>query len=235
MKLSPTYLSLALAMILAGSAVAQRQGSAVQLPTFSMFGLGTTVSVPDRGSVYLGGINRAATGRNEFGVPLLPLRPFKNSAIGMQRGASQMHVTATIHDFEAMDEYLLGQPTTFRSLSSQQQPRSAVAALGRTLQPRVPGAGSSWTPARPSDDQPTMSVAEARARRVRKQEVRDEEAEEFFARGQKAESEGKANVARIYYQMAARRATGELQQQVLAKLDAAGRAQAGSAVAQSGP
>ena len=62
------------------------------------------------------------------------------------------------------------------------------------------------------------------------QDIRDDEAARFFARGEKAEAEGKANVARIYYQMAARRATGDLRTQVAAKLDAISRAQTGSAV-----
>jgi hypothetical protein len=62
---------LALAALLAVPAAAQ---NAVQLPTYSSFRTNTTISVPDRGSVYTGGINRAADGRNQFGTPLLPFR-----------------------------------------------------------------------------------------------------------------------------------------------------------------
>jgi hypothetical protein len=80
--------------------------NAVQLPTLSSFRTNTTVSVPDRGSVYTGGINRAADGRNEFGTPLLPLR---NRSIGSQRSASSVWTSVYIHDFEAMDEALLSQ------------------------------------------------------------------------------------------------------------------------------
>ncbi len=50
--------------------------------------------------------------------------------------------------------------------------------------------------------------------------TRSAEAESYFARGQKAESDGKPSVAKIYYQMAARRASGDLKQQVQARLDA---------------
>ena len=60
----------------------------MQLPTVSAFTVNTTVSVPDRGSALLGGISRASSGRNEFGVPLAPFRPFRNSAIGHEVGAS---------------------------------------------------------------------------------------------------------------------------------------------------
>src|SRR5207244_3656119 len=41
----------------------------VQLPTFTFFSVGTTVSVPDQGAAFLGGVNRASQGRNEFGIP----------------------------------------------------------------------------------------------------------------------------------------------------------------------
>ena len=47
---------------------------------------------------------------------------------------------------------------------------------------------------------------------------RASEAEELFAKGQLAEAEGKAGVAKIYYQMAARRAQGELLQETIARL-----------------
>jgi hypothetical protein len=45
-------------------------------------------------------------------------------------------------------------------------------------------------------------------------------ASEFVRRGQKAEADGKRNVARIFYQMALRRADPELQRQIQQRLDA---------------
>ena len=236
MNLRMAWTSLVVLGVAAGSVPAQQPGSTVQLPTFSFFSVNTTVSVPDRGSVYMGGIKRAASGRNEFGVPMLPFRPFKNTAIGSQMSASNVHVTATIHDFAAMDEFLLGQPTSSRSLASR-QPRSALATLGHTLQPRSPIYGRSWQTSSPasSNSRPMMSVAEAQARRLSQQATRGEEADDFFQRGQKAEAAGKANVAKIYYQMAARRATGELKGRITARLEAIGSAQAVSQIAQSRP
>lgn len=236
MRLPVTWLSLVLLGIAGGSVLGQQPGTTVQLPTFSFFSVGTTVSVPDRGSVYMGGVKRAATGRNEFGTPLLPFRPFRNTAIGSERSASQMRVTAYIHDFEAMEEALLGQPASSRSLTSL-QPRSRAALLGRTLQPRNPTWGGSWRALSlaSSAAAPQMSVADAQARRLSQQATRSEEAANFFGRGRKAEAAGKANVAKIYYQMAARRATGEFKQQVVARLDAIGRARTASRIAQSSP
>lgn len=78
--------------------------SAVQLPTFGYNTVNTTVSVPDRGGVYMGGIKRSSSGRTESGAPLLP---FKNRSIGNQTSASSFSVHTYIHDFEAMDEAAL--------------------------------------------------------------------------------------------------------------------------------
>jgi hypothetical protein len=209
----------------------------VQLPTYSFFSVNTTVTVPDRGSAALGGVNRAAEGRNEFGTPLLPFRPFRNVGIGRETSASGMWVTATIHDFDAMDRYLLSAPS--QSTVSWPPPlgRSQVAASGHALLPRDPGYGASWRLSVPSTagSGPTTSVAQARAQRERQQVARAPEAVDFYERGQKAEAAGKTGVAKIYYQMAARRATGELKGRVAAKLEAIGRAQTGSKIAQDRP
>ena len=80
-----------------------------------------------------------------------------------------------------------------------------------------------------------MSVADARARRIEQQQTRRHEAVQFFERGREVEAAGKLGVAKIYYQMAARRASGQLKDRVLAKLDAIGRVQTGSKVAQGRP
>ena len=50
----------------------------VQLPSFSYVSVTTTVSVPDGGTVLLGGIKRLSEGRNEFGVPILDKIPYLN-------------------------------------------------------------------------------------------------------------------------------------------------------------
>ena len=191
---------------LAVDASAQQPGSAVQLPTFSSFSGSTTVSVPDRGSAYLGGVNRAASGRSSFRSPLMPWRPSRNSALGTRRGASNMHVTVTIHDFEAMDRYLLSQPTSFRPTSSWPSVPAQPRRLAKRSEPSSP-----------------MSVVDARARRIEQQQTRRHEAAQFFARGRKVEAAGKLGVAKIYYQMAARRATGSLVEQVTARLEALDR------------
>lgn len=209
--------------ILAAAALAASAafGQAVQLPTYSYFGTGTVVSVPDRGSVYTGGVNRAASGINEFGTPLLP---FRNRSIGSERSASSVWTSVYIHDFEAMDEYLLGQAggTSTPGLASRSLPPSSVAAAGRQLAPRSGVASRETWQARQSP-QPisgplARSVAELRSERAGEQQARIAEAQNLFERGKSAEQAGKTSLARIYYQQASRRAEGPLKEQILAQL-----------------
>ena len=58
----PVILAAAAAMLLGAGETAAQTATTVQLPTYSFFSVGTTVSVPDRGSVYMGGVNRSAMG-----------------------------------------------------------------------------------------------------------------------------------------------------------------------------
>ena len=76
-------------------------GVTVQLPSLSVISVTTTVSVPDGGTVLLGGIKRLKEGRNEFGVPLLSKLPyinrlFRNVGIGRETDSLMMMVTPRI-------------------------------------------------------------------------------------------------------------------------------------------
>ncbi len=80
---------------------ANNTGITVQLPSFSFVTVTTTVSVPDGGTVLLGGIKRLSEGRNEFGVPILSKLPyinrlFKNVGIGRETQSLMMMVTPRI-------------------------------------------------------------------------------------------------------------------------------------------
>jgi general secretion pathway protein D len=86
-------------------------GTTVQLPTFSFVTVTTTVSVPDGGTVLLGGIKRLSEGRNEFGVPMLDKLPylnrlFKNVGIGREAQSLMMMVTPRIIIQEEEEEKL---------------------------------------------------------------------------------------------------------------------------------
>jgi general secretion pathway protein D len=88
-----------------------RTGVTVQLPTFRFVSVVTTVSVPDGGTVLLGGIKRLDEGRNEFGVPLLSKVPyvnrlFRNVGIGRTTRSLMMMVTPRIIIQEEEEERL---------------------------------------------------------------------------------------------------------------------------------
>ncbi|MCR9294719.1 MAG: general secretion pathway protein GspD [bacterium] len=76
-------------------------GTTVQQPSFASTNISTTVSVPDGGTILLGGIKRMREGRIERGVPILSKIPyvnrlFKNTAIGRETSTLMMTVTPRI-------------------------------------------------------------------------------------------------------------------------------------------
>jgi hypothetical protein len=196
----------------------------VQLPTYSYFGADTSVLAPDRGGVLLGSLNRAAAGRSEFGAPLLP---WKQRAIGRATGASGTSVHVYVHDFEALEAELLGRrpsdeaspdgrPSAARAAGTGRVP-AAPAVAAEALPSRATPAAATGASARassPPKEPPLPSVAEIRAQRERRRRVRAEEAQAFYQRGLLAEESGSRGAARVYYQMAASCAEGELKSQI---------------------
>jgi general secretion pathway protein D len=76
-------------------------GTTVQLPTFAITTVTTTVSVPDGGTILLGGIKRLREQRIERGIPILNKVPyvsrlFKNVGIGREATSLMMMVTPRI-------------------------------------------------------------------------------------------------------------------------------------------
>jgi general secretion pathway protein D len=97
--------------------VTTSDGVTIQLPSFSFVSVSTTVSVPDGGTVLLGGIKRLSEGRNEFGVPILSKLPyinrlFKNVGIGRETSSLMMMVTPRIIIQEEEEERLGIPPST---------------------------------------------------------------------------------------------------------------------------
>jgi general secretion pathway protein D len=77
------------------------EGTTVQLPQFAFTSVSTTVSVPDGGTILLGGIKRLSEGRTERGVPILSKIPyisrlFRNVAIGRDARSLMLMVTPRI-------------------------------------------------------------------------------------------------------------------------------------------
>jgi hypothetical protein len=179
--------------------------------------------VPDGGAGFLGGINRASSGRTEYGVPGITFPGFQNRGIGQNSSAMSFWATAKIHDFDAMDQALLSSPSpdgvarTYPGMS-RGLPETATAIAARTVPRNPANLAGNWR-VEPDAPPPVSDVAAEQANRATRQATRVEEADGFFARGRQAEADGKPKVAKIYYQMAMRRATGDLKQQVQARLD----------------
>lgn len=77
------------------------QGTTVQQPSFATTSVSTTVSVPDGGTILLGGIKRQSEGRSEQGVPFLSKIPyvsrlFRNTGVGRTSQSLMLMVTPRI-------------------------------------------------------------------------------------------------------------------------------------------
>jgi general secretion pathway protein D len=89
------------------------EGTTVQLPTFQFVTVTSTISVPDGGTVLLGGIKRLSEIRNERGLPILSKIPyisrlFKNVGIGRSTNSLMMMVTPRIIIQEEEEANLIG-------------------------------------------------------------------------------------------------------------------------------
>ncbi len=87
----------------------------IQQPVTEIVTVNTTVSVPDGGTVLLGGIKRLREGRNMSGVPILNKIPyvsrlFKNTGVGRETESVMLMVTPRII-IQEEEEELLGIPT----------------------------------------------------------------------------------------------------------------------------
>ncbi len=160
-------------VLLAGPSQAVFAQVAVQQPVFEATSVNTTVSVPDRGRIHLGSIGQARESRTTFG----PLRSGTN--IGLDRQHTGVSVGVYVHDFEAMDQYLLNQGTTSSPAGSSHLSGNAGHAWNQ-LQARHSGLPS------------TAQIAPQPAAK----------SEKYWRLGQQAEREGKRSVAKLYYRIA---------------------------------
>ncbi len=89
------------------SGIGGGQGITVQQPVVSVFNVNTVVSVPDGGTISLGGVNESSYGRNSRGIPLTGApylsRAFNNRAIGRENASSNVSVSAKILIMEELD------------------------------------------------------------------------------------------------------------------------------------
>jgi hypothetical protein len=185
-------------VLLAPSVVlGQVPATTVQLPTVSQFTIQTTVSVPDGGTMSLGGISRGAEGSITRGFG-----PLRNRALGGSRTASGVSISARIIDHAEIDRAILA------AAAGRDKATDAVTAKAESLSKSIGHAP------------PPTSVAAIRAAATTEADRESRELTDLFTKGQAAEKENKPGAAKVYYQMVARRATGDLKEQVTRRLGA---------------
>jgi hypothetical protein len=189
----------------------------VQLPTFQVFSVNTTVSVPDGGGALLGGINRAADSSVTRGLPLGKGPLTTNRGLASTRSAANMSVHATIIDHHELDQAVLARAAALRSakavdpreVATQQKSDYITRNLARAEKP----VAVQPAPATPS-------VEDIRRQNEIAAANRDVEAKAYFAKAETAEAEGKPGVAKIFYQMVSRRSQGALKELADARIAA---------------
>jgi hypothetical protein len=84
----------------------------------------------------------------------------------------------------------------------------------------APAGGGSGSSRNSSAEKGALSVAAIKAQAAAEKTAEDSELAALLEKAQGAEAAGKPAVAKIYYQMAVRRATGDRQREILARLEA---------------
>ena len=166
----------------------------VQLPSFHYNTTNTTVLVPDQGDALLGGIGRSSSSRVERGP--------SNRAIGGTNSAGSTRVTAQIHDLDAMDREVLA---------------SGGAANGLTAGGSRSGLNASQLAATKVAN-PISSIAELRRQAATVTPAQLAQSTADLDRGRELLTQGKAAVAKIYLQNAARQGSDDIRKQALAEL-----------------
>ncbi|GIW93554.1 MAG: hypothetical protein KatS3mg110_1595 [Pirellulaceae bacterium] len=197
-----------LILLAAGGTFRNGLAQVVQLPVYHQFGVSTTVVVPDRGGVVLGGVDRYRAADSRFG-PRLPLLP-GNRSTGYEVERSVAGVHATILDLQEMDRQLLGEAA---------QRGRWLEATARARQPHDTRLMAASDPAPVA---PGRIVQEAERRRVAQQQ----EAEALLERGRHFARAGRLLTARHFLNLALKRADPPMAlqiQQELARLETLAR------------
>jgi hypothetical protein len=203
--------------LLVGMASSQSYAQVVQLPTFESFSVSTTVLVPDRGSMMLGGVDRAAFGAAAFGVPGVAGVPgagrlFGNRAIGGQVQSSRVNAAASIIDLQELDRSVRGQPA-----APAPQTNPAIARKAAFLAQHI--ARNEKAPA-----VSPITVADKHAtdkpQAIAKLPDAETEARNAYRLAEQAEAQGQLATARINYKRAASLSRGKFRSDALARLAA---------------
>ena len=167
MKLIITGCCLIICLMAVHIETAEAQAVRIQQPIVQQFSVGTTLTVPDRGSALLGGIRSGSIHSRQSG-------PFRSgSRYGHSFQSSTSSVGVYIHDFEAMDQMLLN---------------SAPRILRNSR--NVPSAHHHWRNQllnQTASSQPTGRSLSSSETNSNAREIRQSKAERFYELGKQAE------------------------------------------------
>ncbi len=118
------------AIVISTCTVPTLPAQVVQLPTIRFFNTRTVVSVPDGGSLYLGGINRGAYGVVGRGHPAsggIPYggRLFRNRSVAGSSSATRPAVSAQIIRMRELEADLLSTAEHDRKMSASRNPNGS--------------------------------------------------------------------------------------------------------------
>ncbi|WP_310821123.1 hypothetical protein [Stratiformator vulcanicus] len=189
--------------------MASAQAISVQQPTFGIASVNTTVSVPDRGEAYLGGLKSArdSTGSslpNGFG-----------SRISRTRSSTAITVRPFIHDLHEMDRMILedarhGTNHMSAYTKSAYDDPTSYAMSRRFRSGGVIAEGR---------EREAADIKLADRSRARRDSGSKRDAARFIALGRKAAENGRVELARLHYRTAEELGAPEARQ-MLAELTA---------------
>ena len=206
LKTAAGLTGMSLFLELANFAAAQQAPTTVQLPTFSFFTVNTSVSVPDSGGTYLGGLMRGRDGSSMRG--LAPFPGLANRGIGSERSAGGMSVRAWIHDFRKLDDALLAEAAAKRRETDPAAIKGE--ALADSLEKSPAG--------NPGGEGAALSLAEIRRQNEQQDAAQREEAMAYFTKAEEYRAAGKLGLAKLNYQRAAARDSGKVKEAALVRI-----------------
>lgn len=213
---------------------AQQIPQVVQLPTFSFFSVATTVSVPDSGAAYLGGVKRSRTSRSLRGVPDLSSLPyagrlFRNDSLASSTSSSGAYVTANVIDHGELDRMILEEVAAMRGPSREMTGIERKAAfLSQHIGRRGNLVLAMSRKPQPAATSRAAPIAPAAAERKAAAEVAA-----HLDRARRAEAAGNFGSARCSYRVVARRGEEAQKRYALARLAAIDAADKGISLASS--
>lgn len=202
----------------------------MQLPTFEIFTISTTVVVPDSGTASLGGVSRSSQQRASRGVPGLSGLPaagrlFGNRGIGSATSRSGAAVSAQIIDHDELDRAILGEGDGLGGggggidgAGRFDGEAGRLASKADFISRNVARGSLDREPVEPRARKKT--VEEIRHDNLVAAERRRGEAESLYQKATSAEERGLPGAARQYYLAASKRADGELRAEIQSRLTA---------------